>query len=283
MEGLAGIINGTCNYILTQMTHKGQGFADALTEAQRLGYAEADPSFDVDGIDAAHKLTVLASIAFGVPLDFAAVGCEGITGVGAEDIRTAGTLGYRIKLLGLAKRSGPGIELRVQPTLVPDDHLIAKVDGVLNAVVVRGNVVGEVGFTGRGAGGDATASAVVADLIDAARDYGRPPRLPGLGFCRWGRKAAGDSAGRGDIQPLPAPERRRPARRAERADRRAGRAWHLDRGDFTERAPGGRGRHRRRHHQTPSPRPPSTPPWPTSSACRPCAAGRPRLRVERFT
>ncbi|MGQ0503176.1 MAG: homoserine dehydrogenase [Panacagrimonas sp.] len=184
ISSVAGIINGTCNYILTQMTVKGQSFADALADAQKLGYAEADPTFDVEGVDAAHKLTILASIAFGIPLSFASVASEGITRITAQDIQLAQTLGYRIKLLGLAKRSEAGVSLRVHPTLVPDDQLIARVDGVLNAVLVQGNAVGPVGFYGRGAGGDATASAVVADLVDLARGLGAGARhqVPALAF-----------------------------------------------------------------------------------------------------
>jgi homoserine dehydrogenase len=184
VSALAGIINGTCNYILTQMTTKGQSFADALADAQKLGYAEADPTFDVEGIDAAHKLTILASIAFGIPLSFESVACEGISKVTSQDIQIAQTLGYRIKLLGIAKRSDAGVSLRVHPTLVPDDQLIAKVDGVLNSVVVQGNAVGPVGFYGRGAGGDATASAVVADLVDVARSLGSDAKhhVPSLAF-----------------------------------------------------------------------------------------------------
>jgi homoserine dehydrogenase len=184
IESLAGIINGTCNYILTQMTVKGQPYAEALAEAQRLGYAEADPTFDVEGVDAAHKLTILASIAFGMPLSFKGVSCEGISVVTAQDIALANTLGYRIKLLGIAKRHEQGVELRVHPTLIPDDHLLAKVDGVLNSVVVQGNAVGQIGFYGRGAGGDATASAVIADLVDVARSLGSQTQhqVPALAF-----------------------------------------------------------------------------------------------------
>lgn len=178
IDSLAGIINGTCNYILTQMTAKGQSFADALADAQKLGYAEADPTFDIEGVDAAHKLTILASIAFGMPLSFGAVAREGITKVTAQDIQIAQTLGYRIKLLGIAQRAEKGVSLRVHPTLVPDDQLIAKVDGVVNSVVVQGNAVGQVGFYGRGAGGDATASAIVADLVDIARGL----NVPALAF-----------------------------------------------------------------------------------------------------
>ncbi|MGH6962367.1 MAG: homoserine dehydrogenase, partial [Dongiaceae bacterium] len=138
IDGVAGIINGTCNYILTQMTEKGADFAEALAEAQKLGYAEADPTFDIEGVDAAHKLTILAAIAFGIPLSFESVATEGITRVTAQDIANAKQLGYRIKLLGIAKRTDSGIELRVQPTLIPEDKLLAKVDGVLNSVLVKG-------------------------------------------------------------------------------------------------------------------------------------------------
>ena len=184
IDSLAGIINGTCNYILTQMTVKGQPYAEALADAQKLGYAEADPTFDVEGVDAAHKLTILASIAFGMPLSFKGVAREGISVVTAQDISLAGTLGYRIKLLGIAKRNDKGAELRVHPTLIPDDHLLAKVDGVLNSVVVQGNAVGQIGFYGRGAGGNATASAVIADLVDVARGLGGDARhqVPALAF-----------------------------------------------------------------------------------------------------
>ncbi|WP_211226191.1 homoserine dehydrogenase [Solimonas flava] len=184
IERLAGIINGTCNYILTQMQEKGQSFADALRDAQRLGYAEADPTFDIEGLDAAHKLTILASIAFGMPLDAASVTTEGITRVTPQDIQIAQVFGYRIKLLGIAKRGDAGVELRVHPTLVPETSLLAKVDGVLNSVLVRGNAVGEVGLYGRGAGGDATASAVIADLVDLARGLGADPShaVPALAF-----------------------------------------------------------------------------------------------------
>lgn len=183
IDSLAGIINGTCNYILTQMTLKGQSFADALHAAQKLGYAEADPTFDIEGIDAAHKLSILASIAFGMPLRFDAVATEGISQVTAQDIQLAQELGYRIKSLGIAKRGAQGVELRVHPTLVPVEHLLAKTDGALNAIRVHGNAVGQTVYVGRGAGGDATASAVVADLIDVARLQGADPKhfVPYLG------------------------------------------------------------------------------------------------------
>jgi homoserine dehydrogenase len=182
IDALAGIINGTSNYILTQMTVKGQSFAEALADAQKLGYAEADPTFDVEGIDAAHKLTILASIAFGTPLDFASVATEGLSKVAAQDIQLARELGYRIKSLGIAKRNEHGVEMRVHPTLVPDDHLLAKTDGALNAVRVHGNAVGQTVYVGRGAGGEPTASAVVADLVDIARLNGAAPIVPALGF-----------------------------------------------------------------------------------------------------
>ncbi|WP_420468700.1 homoserine dehydrogenase [Panacagrimonas sp.] len=184
IDSVAGIINGTCNYILTQMTMKGQGFAEALADAQKLGYAEADPTFDIEGVDSAHKLALLASIAFGMPLAFKSVYCEGISKIGAQDIQAAQALGYRIKLLGLTRRDESGVSMRVHPTLVPDDQLIARVDGVVNAVVAHGNAVGTVGFFGRGAGGDPTASAIVADLVDVARNLGADARhqVPVLGF-----------------------------------------------------------------------------------------------------
>ncbi len=181
-EGLAandisrvlGILNGTCNYILTTMRERGREFAEALHEAQKLGYAEADPSFDVDGIDAAHKLAILAALAFGRPVDFDAVHVEGIRSVSALDIALAGELGYRIKLLGIARRTEHGIETRVHPCMVPVSHPLARVDGVFNAVVAEGDFVGRVVLEGRGAGAGPTASAVCADLIDIARGR-RPP------------------------------------------------------------------------------------------------------------
>ena len=185
ISSVAGILNGTTNFILTAMQEKGQSFADALRDAQKLGYAEADPTFDIEGLDAAHKLTILASIAFGMPLDTRSVAVEGITKVTPQDIQIAQVLGYRIKLLGIAKRGAQGaVELRVHPTLIPETTLLAKVDGVLNSVLIRGNAVGEVGLYGRGAGGDATASAVIADLVDVARSLGAGARhaVPSLAF-----------------------------------------------------------------------------------------------------
>ena len=166
---VAGILNGTCNYILTQMREHGREFADVLADAQKLGYAEADPSFDVDGIDAAHKLAILAALAFGRPVAFDSVYVEGIRRVSALDIGFATELGYRIKLLGIARQTEQGIETRVHPCMVPQSAPIARVDGVFNAVVAEGNFVGRVMLEGRGAGEGPTASAVVADLIDVAR------------------------------------------------------------------------------------------------------------------
>ncbi len=171
---LYGILNGTCNYILTTMRESGREFADVLAEAQKLGYAEADPGFDIDGIDAAHKLALLTAVAFGRPVDFSGVYIEGIRKVGAHDIRFAEELDCRIKLLGLARETPHGIEQRVHPCLVPKNAPIASVDGVLNAVAVEGDFVGPTVFEGRGAGAGPTASAVVADLVDVARGHGLP-------------------------------------------------------------------------------------------------------------
>jgi homoserine dehydrogenase len=184
IEWLAGIINGTCNYILTEMRDKGRDFADVLQEAQALGYAEADPTFDVEGIDAAHKLTILASIAFGIPLQFNKVYIEGISGITQMDVAYAEALGYRIKLLGIARRTGKGIELRVHPTLIPARRLIANVDGVKNAVLVEGDAVGPTLYYGAGAGAEPTASAVVADIVDVVRMLTSDPenRVPHLAF-----------------------------------------------------------------------------------------------------
>lgn len=170
IEWLAGIINGTGNFILSEMREKGRAFDDVLKEAQALGYAEADPTFDVEGIDAAHKLTLLASIAFGIPLQFDKVYTEGISKITAQDVKYAEELGYRIKHLGIARRAENGIELRVHPTLIPEDQLIANVNGVMNAVLVNANAVGSTLYYGAGAGAGPTASAVVADVIDIVRD-----------------------------------------------------------------------------------------------------------------
>jgi homoserine dehydrogenase len=184
IDALAGIINGTSNFILSAMRERGWAFDTALREAQRLGYAEADPRFDVDGIDAAHKLTLLASMAFGMPLRFDAVAVEGIAQLQAADMRHAEALGYRIKLLGVARRRVDGIELRVQPALVPQSSLLAHVDGAMNGVVVKSDAAGPTTYCGAGAGAEQTASAVIADLIDVARLAGGAAHhaVPALGF-----------------------------------------------------------------------------------------------------
>lgn len=184
IQWLAGIINGTGNFILTEMRDKGRDFADVLAEAQALGYAEADPTFDVEGIDAAHKLTILASIAFGIPLQFDKVYTEGITQITRTDVEYAEQLGYRIKHLGIARQTPEGIELRVHPTLIPERRLIANVDGVKNAVLVEGDAVGPTLYYGAGAGAEPTASAVVADVIDVVRALTSDPenRVPHLAF-----------------------------------------------------------------------------------------------------
>jgi homoserine dehydrogenase len=171
---VAGILNGTCNYILTAMTEHGREFGDVLADAQRLGYAEADPTFDIDGVDAAHKLAILCALAFGRPVAFDAVHVEGIRSVSALDITFARELGYRIKLLGIASQSERGIEARVHPCMVPEAASLARVDGVFNAVVIEGDFAGHVVLQGRGAGAGPTASAVVADLIDIARGRATP-------------------------------------------------------------------------------------------------------------
>lgn len=186
IEWLAGIINGTGNFILTEMRDKGRAFDDVLKEAQALGYAEVDPTFDVEGIDAAHKLTILASLAFGIPLQFSKVYTEGITRLTREDVAYAEEFGYRIKHLGIARRAADGIELRVHPTLIPSERLIANVHGVKNAVLVQSNAVGPTLYYGAGAGAGPTASAVVADLVDVVRALSAPERngvlVPHLAF-----------------------------------------------------------------------------------------------------
>jgi len=184
IQWLAGIINGTGNFILTEMRDKGRDFQDVLAEAQALGYAEADPTFDVEGIDAGHKLTILASIAFGIPLQFDKVYTEGITQITRDDVEYAEQLGYRIKHLGIARKTAEGIELRVHPTLIPARRLIANVDGVMNAVLVKGDAVGPTLYYGAGAGAEPTASAVVADVIDVVRALTTDPenRVPHLAF-----------------------------------------------------------------------------------------------------
>ena len=184
IEWIAGIINGTSNYILSEMRDKGLTFDTVLKQAQKLGYAEADPTFDIEGIDAAHKLTIMAAIAFGIPMQFDKVYTEGITKLTREDIRYAEELGYRIKLLGIAKRTPRGIELRVHPTLIPMRRLIANVEGVMNAILVKGDAVGATLYYGAGAGAEPTASSVVADLVDVTRMHTADPkhRVPHLAF-----------------------------------------------------------------------------------------------------
>jgi len=184
IEWIAGIINGTGNFILTEMKDKGRAFADVLAEAQELGYAEADPTFDVEGIDAAHKLTILASLAFGIPLQFDKCYTEGISRIEPQDVVYAEEFGYRIKHLGVTRHTDKGVELRVHPTLIPERRLIANVDGVMNAVLVKGDAVGPTLYYGAGAGALPTASAVVADIIDVARTLTSDPenRVPHLAF-----------------------------------------------------------------------------------------------------
>jgi len=184
IESIAGIINGTTNFILSEMRAKGLDFGDVLREAQRLGYAEADPSFDIEGVDAAHKATIMSAIAFGIPMQFDRAYVEGIATLQAADIGYAGQLGYRIKLLGITKRTAHGIELRVHPTLVPAKRLIANVEGPMNAVLVKGDVVGTTLYYGKGAGAEPTASAVVADLVDVTRLHtaDAAQRVPHLAF-----------------------------------------------------------------------------------------------------
>jgi homoserine dehydrogenase len=184
IEWIAGIINGTGNFILTEMRDKGRDFADVLKEAQTLGYAEADPTFDVEGIDAAHKLTILASIAFGIPLQFDKTYTEGITLIEPQDVEYAAQFGYRIKHLGITRKTERGIELRVHPTMIPHRRLIANVDGVMNAVLVKGDAVGPTLYYGAGAGSEPTASAVVADVVDVVRALTTDPenRVPHLAF-----------------------------------------------------------------------------------------------------
>lgn len=184
IEWAAGIINGTTNFILSEMRDKGLSFDTVLKEAQRLGYAEADPTFDIEGVDAAHKATLIAAIAFGIPVQFDKAYVEGITKLEASDIKYAEQLGYRIKLLGIAKRRSTGIELRVHPTLIPAKRLLANVEGAMNAVVVKGDAVGSTLYYGKGAGAEPTASSVIADLVDVTRLATADPehRVPHLAF-----------------------------------------------------------------------------------------------------
>ena len=184
IQWVAGIINGTTNFILSEMRDKGLDFGVVLKEAQRLGYAEADPTFDIEGVDAAHKVTLMSAIAFGIPVQFDKAYVEGITKLGAADIKYAEQLGYRIKLLGITKRTAAGIELRVHPSLVPTQRLIANVEGAMNAVMVQGDAVGTTLYYGKGAGSEPTASAVIADLVDITRLHTADPlnRVPHLAF-----------------------------------------------------------------------------------------------------
>lgn len=184
IQWVAGIINGTTNFILSEMRDKGLDFGVVLKEAQRLGYAEADPTFDIEGVDAAHKLTLMSAIAFGIPVQFEKAYIEGITQLGAQDIKYAEQLGYRIKLLGITKRTAHGVELRVHPSLVPAKRLIANVEGAMNAVMVQGDAVGTTLYYGKGAGSEPTASAVIADLVDITRLHTAEPaqRVPYLAF-----------------------------------------------------------------------------------------------------
>ncbi|MHB1115479.1 homoserine dehydrogenase [Sideroxydans sp.] len=184
IEWVAGIINGTTNFILSEMRDKGLAFDVVLKEAQRLGYAEADPTFDIEGVDAAHKITLLASLAFGIPVQFDKAHIEGISKLDAIDIKYAEQLGYRIKLLGISKRTEEGVELRVHPTLIPTKRLIANVEGAMNAVLVQGDAVGPTLYYGKGAGAEPTASAVIADLVDVTRMHTADPenRVPHLAF-----------------------------------------------------------------------------------------------------
>ncbi|MBN9323895.1 MAG: homoserine dehydrogenase [Delftia acidovorans] len=203
IQWVAGIINGTTNFILSEMRDKGLDFDVVLKEAQRLGYAEADPSFDIEGVDAAHKVTLMSAIAFGIPVQFDKAHVEGITKLSAADIKYAEQLGYRIKLLGITKRTDKGIELRVHPSLVPTKRLIANVEGAMNAVVVHGDAVGTTLYYGKGAGSEPTASAVIADLVDIARLHTADPehRVPPLAFQSNTLVAAG-----GELPVLPMSE-----------------------------------------------------------------------------
>jgi len=200
IQWVAGIINGTTNFILTEMRDRGLDFDVALKDAQRLGYAEADPTFDIEGVDAAHKATLISVIAFGIPVQFDKCHIEGITQLASADIKYAEQLGYRIKLLGITRRTDKGVELRVHPTLIPARRLIANVDGAMNAVVVQGDAVGATLYYGKGAGSEPTASAVIADLVDIARLDGADPahRVPPLAFQSSTLAAAG-----GDLPVLP--------------------------------------------------------------------------------
>ena len=194
IQWVAGIINGTTNFILSEMRDKGLDFDVVLKEAQRLGYAEADPTFDIEGVDAAHKATLMSAIAFGIPVQFDKAYVEGITKLAGADIKYAEQLGYRIKLLGITKRTDKGVELRVHPSLIPAKRLIANVEGAMNAVMVQGDAVGNTLYYGKGAGSEPTASAVIADLVDIARLHGADPAhsVPALAFQANTLAAAGN-------------------------------------------------------------------------------------------
>ena len=254
IEWIAGIINGTSNFILSTMRETGASFETVLKEAQARGYAEADPTFDVDGIDAAHKLTIMSAIAFGVPMQFDKAYAEGITNLTREDLRYAEELGYRIKLLGITRRAKNGIELRVHPTLIPAKRLIANVEGAMNAVLVKGDAVGATLYYGAGAGAEPTASAVIADLVDVTRMHTADPehRVPHLAF---------QPDQLTDVPFLPMGEVEtsyylrmrvdRPARRARRHHAHPRRPRHLDRRDDPEGAVRRRGPDR--HHPAHAP------------------------------
>ena len=249
IEWIAGIINGTSNFILSEMREKGASFDDVLKQAQKLGYAEADPTFDIEGIDAAHKLTIMAAIGFGIPMQFAAAYTEGISKLTREDIQYAEQLGYRIKLLGITKRTPNGIELRVHPTLIPARRLIANVEGVMNAILVKGDAVGQTMYYGAGAGAEPTASAVVADLVDVARTMTADPehRVPHLAFQpdQLSDIAIHADGGGGDLV-LPAAAGAGQARRAGGYHAHSGRPGYFHRRDDPERA--ARRRRADRHH-----------------------------------
>jgi homoserine dehydrogenase len=218
IQWIAGIINGTTNFILSEMRDKGLDFSVVLKQAQELGYAEADPTFDIEGVDAAHKATIMASIGFGIPVQFDKAHVEGITALTATDIKYAEQLGYRIKLLGITKRREAGIELRVHPTLIPTKRLIANVEGAMNAVVVNGDAVGTTLYYGKGAGAEPTASAVIADLVDITRLANATrtrARLP----ARQHERHAHPAHERRDHQLLPAPQSERRSRRARPSHR----------------------------------------------------------------
>jgi homoserine dehydrogenase len=232
IQWIAGIINGTTNFILSEMRDKGLPFDVVLKEAQRLGYAEADPTFDIEGVDAAHKITILSALAFGIPMQFDKAHIEGISKLDADDIKYAEQLGYRIKLLGITRRRADGVELRVHPTLIPAKRLIANVEGAMNAVLVQGDAVGATLYYGKGAGAEPTASAVIADLVDVTRMHTADPehRVPHLAFQPGAVEGHADPAAvRSRNQLLPAPAGGGQAGRAGRHHAHPGRPADLDR------------------------------------------------------